>query len=174
VPDLRIETVPSRFEEVLREELPLSSIDVARFRAFLPTLATLCAELTAADVAASVQHDDLHFGNVFVNNDVSLILDWGDSSISHPFASAVVTFRFLEEQNGLAPGSRWFKRLRDAYLEPWGLHQIETFELAQRVGIFAHVCAWARQRSFLPESDRSAFDKWFSVILARASARIPL
>jgi hypothetical protein len=173
VPDLRIATVPSRFEDVLREELPISSIDVARFRAFLPTLAALCAELTAAGVTASVQHDDLHFGNVFVNGDVWLILDWGDASISHPFASAVVTFRFLEEQNGLAPGSRWFKRLRDAYLEPWGRHQVETFELAQRVGIFAHVCAWARQRRFLSESDRAAFDNGFSVVLLRASERIP-
>jgi len=159
VPDLRIETLPARFEDVLRDELPLASVDVARLRAFLPTLAQLCAELKAADIPASIQHDDLHFGNVFVDGDVSLILDWGDASISHPFASAVVAFRFLEEQNGLAPGSRWFRRLRDAYLEPWGLHQVGTFELAQRAGIFAHVCAWARQRSFLSESERADFDQ---------------
>jgi len=106
---------------------------------FCPLSPSCCAELKAADIPASIQHDDLHFGNVFVDGDVSLILDWGDASISHPFASAVVAFRFLEEQNGLAPGSRWFRRLRDAYLEPWGLHQVGTFELAQRAGIFAHV-----------------------------------
>jgi hypothetical protein len=173
VPDLRIERLPARFEDVIREELPLAGVDVARLRAFLPTLVVLCAELAAADIPASIQHDDLHFGNVFVDGDVSLILDWGDASISHPFASAVVTFRFLEEQNGFAPGNRWFRRLRDAYLEPWGLHHVEAFELAQRVGIFAHVCAWARQRSFLSESECADFDKWFPVVLRRAIDRIP-
>ena len=36
------------------------------------------------------------------------ILDWGDSSISHPFASLFVTFRFLEEITHLSPDDAWF------------------------------------------------------------------
>jgi len=42
----------------------------------------------------------------------------------------VVTFRFLEDFNHLAPDHPWFRRLRDAYLEPWGSGLEETFEIA--------------------------------------------
>jgi hypothetical protein len=173
VPDLRLDTVPARLEAALGDDLPLPAGDVTRLRDFVPTLEALCTELAASGVPASVQHDDLHFGNVFMADAVWRILDWGDASVAHPFASTVVTFRFLEEQNGLAPGSPWFRRLRDAYLEPWGRGHAEAFDLAQRVGIFAHACAWSRQRSFLPPSEHPAFDEWFAVILRRAIDRIP-
>ena len=98
------------------------------------------------------------------------ILDWGDSSISHPFASLVVTFRFLEETNKLPPSDPWFARLRDAYLEPWGRDLAGVFNLATRVGAFAHAVAWARQRDHLPREARPKFDTGFAIILRRAVA----
>ena len=98
------------------------------------------------------------------------MLDWGDSSVSHPFFSLVVTFRFLEERTGLQPHDRRFARLRDAYLEPWGNDHDELFDLALRIGRFAHAIAWARQREFLLPPKRSAFDNWFAQVLRRALA----
>lgn len=73
------------------------------------------------------------------------LLDWGDASVSHPFASLVVTFRFLEERNQLSPGDPWFARLRDAYR--------------------------GRQRDHLPQAARPEFDKAFAIVLRRAVAR---
>jgi hypothetical protein len=99
------------------------------------------------------------------------LLDWGDASISHPFASLVVTFRFLEQRNRLAPDDPWFARLRDAYLEPWGGRLAGVFALALRVGAFAHTIAWVRQRDYLPQAARPEFDRWFQVVLRRAVAR---
>jgi hypothetical protein len=99
------------------------------------------------------------------------VLDWGDASVSHPFASLVVTFRFLEEIGKLPPGDRWHERLRDAYLEPWGPGLAGAFEIAIRAGAFAHAFAWARQQDALPPEARPDFDKWFAVILRRAIAR---
>jgi aminoglycoside phosphotransferase (APT) family kinase protein len=64
----------------------------------------------------TVQHDDLHRANVYTEGGKLRVLDWGDSSISHPFVSLVVTFRFLEEVTKLPPGDPWFARLRDAHL----------------------------------------------------------
>ena len=96
------------------------------------------------------------------------VLDWGDASISHPFASLVVTFRFLDEINHLPPGDPWFARLRDAYLEPWGSGLVETFALAQRTGIFAHAIASLRQRAHFSAAARTTFDEDFRVILRRA------
>jgi hypothetical protein len=109
-------------------------------------------------------------GSVYRLNKRFRVLDWGDSSVSHPFFSLVVTFRFLEERTGLQPHDRWFARLRDAYLEPWGNDHDELFDLALRIGRFAHAIAWARQREFLLPPERSAFDNWFAQVLRRALA----
>ena len=108
--------------------------------------------------------------NVYLDGDRLRVLDWGDASVGHPFASLVVTFRFLEERNGLSPGDPWFARLRDAYLEPWGNGLAHVFELAYRVGTFAHVFAWIRQRDHLSAVDRADFDTWFPLVLRRAVA----
>ena len=171
VPDLRVPTLPSRFEALLARGLPLDDEELGRLREFAPRLADLCDELAAQGVPDSVQHDDLHHGSLYELDGQRRFLDWGDASISHPFMSLVVTFRFLDEFNELAPGDPWFARLRDAYLEPWGSGLTEPFELAIRVGAFAHANAWLRQRDALPEEARPDFDRWFRVILQRALAR---
>ena len=100
------------------------------------------------------------------------MLDWGDASISHPFASLVVTFRFLEERTKFAPGDPWFKRLRDAYLEPWGGGLSNAFTVALRVGAFARAIAYMRQRVVLPAAERHLFDTDFSTVLRRAVAQM--
>jgi hypothetical protein len=167
VPDLRVETLPENYEDLLRGELPPDAID--RLRKFAPRFAELCAELAAHDVPETIQHDDLHMANVYGQDEQLRVLDWGDSSISHPFASLVVTFRFLEEVTKLPPDDPWFTRLRDAYLEPWGSGNEDVFALAMRVGTFAHTIAWARQRDHEPEEARADFDP---VVLRRALAQI--
>jgi hypothetical protein len=171
VPDLRVPTLPSRYEELVASRLPIDEPELLRLRGFAPHFAELCEELASRGVPASIQHDDLHMGNVYERSGKLRILDWGDSSIAHPFASLVVTFRFLEELNGLAPGDPWFTRLRDAYLEAWGRGHEDTFALAHRVGTFAHAIAWLRQRDHLSDPDRAKFDEWFPVVLRRAAAR---
>ena len=170
VPDLRIETLPARYEALLQRELPIDHDELDRLRRFAPRFTELCDELASNDVPATIQHDDLHMANLYTDGERVRILDWGDSSISHPFASLVVTFRFLEETNKLPPSDPWFARLRDAYLEPWGRDLAGVFYLATRVGAFAHAVAWARQRDHLPREARPKFDTGFAIILRRAVA----
>jgi aminoglycoside phosphotransferase (APT) family kinase protein len=122
-------------------------------------------------MSRKVQHDDLHMANVYTEGGKLRVLDWGDSSISHPFVSLVVTFRFLEEVTELPPGDPWFARLRDAYLEPWGRGLDGVFALAMRVGAFAHAIAWLRQRDHLSAMDRTEFDRGFRIVLRRAIAQ---
>jgi len=66
-----------------------------------------------------VQDDDLHMANLYARAGRLRVLDRGDASISHPFASLVVTFRFLEEVTGLA-GRPVVRPAAEAYLQPWG------------------------------------------------------
>jgi Phosphotransferase enzyme family len=172
VPDLRVASLPARYEDLLRHELPLDHEEVTRLRGFVPRFAKLCDELSAYAIPETIQHDDLHLANLYVKGESLRVLDWGDSSISHPFASLVVTFRFLEEWNQLRRGDPWFARLRDAYLEPWGNGLIPAFDLALRVGSFAHVIAWKRQRDHLSTDARPDFDQVFGIVLRRAIAQI--
>jgi hypothetical protein len=171
VPDLRVATLPARYEGLLQLDLPLESDEIDRFRSFAPRFAELCGELAAYDLSETVQHDDLHMANVYARDERLRMLDWGDASISHPFASLVVTFRFLEERNKLPSADPWFVRLRDAYLEPWGNGVVGAFALAFRVGTFAHTFAWARQREALPKEARAEFDRGYAIVLRRAVAQ---
>jgi Ser/Thr protein kinase RdoA (MazF antagonist) len=155
---------------LLLADAPLSRDDIERLRVFEPTFVRLCADLADRGIGPSIQHDDLHHNNLYLHDGRPQILDWGDSSVAHPFASLVVTFRFLEQVSGLSPYDGWFARLRDAYLEPWGRDLTETFDLAMRIGRFAHAIAWIRQRDHLAPSARMHFDTDYTVVLRRAVA----
>jgi hypothetical protein len=172
VPSLRLAALPGRFDDLLRTSLPLTADETTRLRRCAGLYADLCAELTARGPAETVQHDDLHMANLFKRGRRLRILDWGDTSISHPFASLVVTFRFLEERNGMSPADPWFGRLRDAYLEPWGPDLRGTFDLAIRVGAVAHAVAWRRQRDALGPMAGPDFDTGFATVLRRALAQL--
>jgi len=171
VPDLRMVALPAGYERLLGSELPLARDEVSRLRDHAPRFIELCAALAQMGIADSVQHDDLHMRNLYSEGGRLRVVDWGDSSIAHPFFSLVVTFRFLEEVNHLDPHDMWFRRLRDAYLEPWGSGLEESFEIAIRVGWFAHAIAWTRQRHALPPEARNDFDRAFAIVLRRALAQ---
>jgi hypothetical protein len=171
VPDLRVSTLPARCEDLLQHELPLERDEIRRLGEFAPRFAELCDELAAFELPETVQHDDLHMANLYLQGERLRLLDWGDASISHPFASLVVTFRFLGEITKLPQGDPWFTRLRTAYLEPWGRGLVAAFALAIRVGTFAHTIAWTRQRDHLPEEARAEFDREFLIVLRRAVAQ---
>lgn len=171
VPDLRMAALPAGYERLLASELPIAKDAVKRLREYAPRFTELCAALAELGIQESVQHDDLHVANLYSEDGKLRVVDWGDSSIAHPFFSLLVMFRFLEEYNHLAPDDAWFRRLRDAYLEPWGSGLEETFEIAIRAGWFAHAIAWARQRAALSPEARPVFDTAFAIILRRAVAQ---
>jgi len=177
VPDRRLEALPEQYESLLAFPLPLDGDEVTRMRALAPRFAELCAELAACGVAQTIQHDDLHMANVFDDGARLRVLDWGDSCISHPFCSLVVTFQFLREIAKLPAGDPWFPRLRAAYLEPWGSGPggdglDAVLELALRVGAVAYAIAWARQWEYLPAAERAEFAENWAFNLRRALARI--
>jgi phosphotransferase family enzyme len=170
VPDRRLQRWPELYGELAASELPLEPDELGRVHRFASRFAELCGELAAHDIPAAVQHDDLHHKNAFVDGDRLRIVDWGDASLSHPFVSLVVTFRFLEEWNGLRPADPWFAKLRDAYLEPWGTGLVGAFELAEHLGRFAHAFGWVALRRLLSPEARAAYDVPFRVVLLRALA----
>jgi hypothetical protein len=170
--DLRVSALPERFATMLSRGLPLEPGEIAALRRFEPRFAELCAEVDAESPGDTIQHDDLHVNGVWIRGDQLRVMDWGDTSIGHPFASLVVTFRFLELENRFQPGDPWFARLRDAYLEPWGPGLVPAFDRAYRIAMFAHPIAWIRHRDPLAGRAKADFDIEYAVILRRALARI--
>jgi hypothetical protein len=163
VPDLRPERLPDRFDALVAAELPLPDAEAKLLRDFAPRFRELCAELGAYGVPAAIQHDDLHGNNLYAHAGGTRILDWGDSSVAHPFFLFPQIFRHVDPS--------WQRRLRDAYLEPWG-DDAACADLAIRVSWFAYAIASLRQRDHHAPADRPEFDKWFAGELREAIAEI--
>nr|WP_242623918.1 phosphotransferase [Micromonospora kangleipakensis] len=101
------------------------------------------------DLPATIQHDDLHDGNVFVADDGYRFFDWGDASVAHPFGTLLVTLRSVAYAGELKPGDPALARLRDAYLEAWtDRHDRATLRevagLAMRVATVSRSLSWRR------------------------------
>jgi hypothetical protein len=161
VPDLRPGTMPARLAALLEDpEVGLSATDRLRLEAILPAYADWCGALESTGIEASLQHDDLHDGNVFVGPVGDRIFDWGDSSVAYPFGTLLVTFRSIADR-GLGDGAheaRALTRLRDAYLEPWTdrharTELAEAASIAMRVAIVGRALSWQRSLAGIPLSD---------------------
>jgi hypothetical protein len=86
VPDRRLAVLPDAYAALLAA---LGEPDEG-----WPTperVAELCRELAAYGIRETIQHDDLHDGQIFLGEGTHLLLDWGDSCVSHPFFSLSVT-----------------------------------------------------------------------------------
>ena len=157
VPDHRPELLPELFAELLddRESLligaegGLSTETYQRLRAELPAYAERCRRLAEIGIPATVQHDDLHDGNVFAGPDGYRYFDWGDASVAHPFGTLLVTLRSIRYATELAADDVALTRLRDGYLEPWTDRYdrrtlLEAAELAMNLGAVSRSLSWRR------------------------------
>jgi hypothetical protein len=118
-PDRRLATLADQFEEL------------GRSGEHAPRVRDWCAQLADFGIPETIQHDDLHDGQIFVRDGRYLFFDWGDACVSHPFFSLSVTL----EGNiawGLddVEGSVDVAPFRDAYLEPFA-HLASRGELEQ-------------------------------------------
>jgi hypothetical protein len=145
-------------------------------------LEQLAADLDATGIPSSVQHDDLHDGNVFVRPGGGYaVFDWGDGCASHPFASLVVGLRGIAYRFELAERDPDLERIRDAYLEPWTAYGdraslLRAVELADTAGRLTRALAWLRAFAAAgpdeqPESAESArgwFEEFSEAVRERA------
>jgi hypothetical protein len=138
-PDYRLELLP-RLSAGLAATLGLPPPPRGR-------LAELCEELAAGGLPETIQHDDLHDGNVFLRPTGGYaVFDWGDSCVTHPFASLAVLLDGIANTFGLAPCDRDLERIRDAYLEPWGAPRdlVRAVAIARSLGRLTRALAWRR------------------------------
>jgi hypothetical protein len=165
VGDLRPAGMPALYEQtvaVLERERPPAALraeDAARLRAVMPAYAEACAELAASGIAPTLQHDDLHDGNILERGPV--FIDWGDACVGHPFGTMLATLNSVAYHHKLAPDDPAFARIVDAYTEAWtDVHDRATLRrlvaLAQRVGPLTRSLSY---RSALTNVDDQAWDE---------------
>lgn len=88
VPDLRLATLPASYAALMDET------DAApRFREAAGLVAELAEQLAAYGIKDSIEHDDLHDGQVFVRDGRPWVLDWGDACVTHRFFVLAVTLQ---------------------------------------------------------------------------------
>jgi hypothetical protein len=157
ITDMRPEVMPLRFEEALelvgaRVQSPADVGTLRRVSGMRSSFASWCRELAAIPGQASLDHNDLHPWNVFVELGAKRgvrFYDWGDSVVAHPFSSMLVGLGYMHTQLGIPIGDPQLTRLRDAYLDGFrdlASHGelVETLELACRVGKVARALTWER------------------------------
>jgi hypothetical protein len=151
VPDASPAALPGLFETLLaepawlaREYAPdLTAEDRALLAAARGPLAAAVRRLEDGP-PPTVQHDDLHGGNVLVADDRATIIDWGDACLGHPFGTLLVTLRALAADWEVGPDDPGLRRVRAAYLEPWRAGGESTAELDRQVDLAVRTDAVVR------------------------------
>ncbi|MFG2881249.1 aminoglycoside phosphotransferase family protein [Streptomyces sp. NPDC048297] len=147
VPRIRTPELPYSFDELLADSSALAPEERASLARLRPRLVEWSAELAALGIPDSLDHADLHDGQVF-NPEPGryTFFDWGDAVLSHPFCSLWVPARRARERYG----AEVLPRLRDAYLEPWtgagrtAAQLRRAVRLAWRFGALGRARAWGR------------------------------
>ena len=138
-----------------------------------PELLAMCDELEQLVPVHSIDHGDLHSANIQYVNGKLVFLDWGDSSITHPFFSTRVFWNSLFEL--VDNDSDWLKvidEFRPYYLKAWtAIAPLEKLERALRIsdqlGCIHRAISWY---SYLNPSvaDQSEYKKpsqWLQALL---------
>ena len=157
LPDARPATLPKQFAQLLAddESLCIGSSDGltadehTQLLALAANVTTLCEQLANSPVPESIDHGDLHDGNIFFNGGHSLLFDWGDSSAGHPFVSLRAVFVSIENTLGLEEGASEFQGVRDIYLAQWERFASpaelrSVFDAAMRLAPLCAALRWHR------------------------------
>jgi hypothetical protein len=159
VPDRLLASLPGQFEEVLTDAESLESLtrdERRRLAALAPRIEVECRELADYGLPETIQHDDLHDGQVFVRDGRFLFFDWGDACVSHPFYTLVVTLAVLAYRLELDHDAPELDCFRDAYLERWTRFRPrreleQAYPLAYRLGVLCRGLTWRSVVAVLPQ-----------------------
>lgn len=186
LPDRRL----SRLPELLRSLISADSNVGARYagllsglepavRELLPAFEQHCLDLDASACAVSLDHGDLHAVNLMISDGDTRLCDWGDSCVTHPFCTLLVTLEMMVRDVPEPDRTLRARALRDAYLEAWTrLGSLASLRFAFRRALWiarvVRVLDWVQM---LDGADRASFDRWCPHVgneLSRWVERFPL
>lgn len=181
--DRRAATLSRQYERLLEESARLrvglnDGLKPAQHRklqALVPQVREWC-DAIASSVPDSIQHDDLHDGQVFVRDGRYRILDWGDACVSNPLYSLTIVLRSAAYTLRVKESAPEIQRLVDIYLEPFTTiatrrHLRETYAIASRLACLCRALTWAEVLARLPpvwlRRERGNSAAWLRIFLDR-------
>ena len=179
VTDMRPAVMPERFEQALDVGASIATSHgsdedrrrLAEVAALRPVVRAWCDELAASALPASLDHNDLHEGNVLGDPAGRMrFYDWCDSVVAHALAAAFVPLRVIRQLLGVPSDDPTFLAARDRYLRVFaadapGEDLVRTLELACRVARIARVLTWDRAVSVARESGDPVGEEWVTAPL---------
>ncbi|WP_404350152.1 phosphotransferase [Sutcliffiella horikoshii] len=121
--------VPDRRFAILKDEIEFHLLDLCHtglnksetkiIMELKEELLEMCDSLENV-VPYSLDHGDLHSGNIHVVGNDTVFFDWGDAAVSHPFFSTRIFWHALDEL--IESDSDWLdivNEFKPYYLEPW-------------------------------------------------------
>jgi hypothetical protein len=126
-----------------------------RLRDLVPWVRDAATTLAGSGIAATIQHDDLHGGNILVDREHVRFFDWGDAVVAHPFGTLTVTLNSIAYRLGTEADDPVLSGVRDAYLAEWSdvrpaAELVPVLEIARDLGRIARAAAWARALEGVP------------------------
>jgi Phosphotransferase enzyme family len=189
-PDRRLAGLADQLAEMLDKKAVqrsggrqgLSRENYRRLQKLLPGFDRACRRLADFGIPESLHHDDLHDANIFVEGGQSRFADWGESCVTHPFFSLLVSLRSAAYQCGLAEEAKPIEGLQEAYLGAWQGHApMEALKkaamLATRLAMANRALTWQRVTRDIPQPARGDYESaapgWLEELL-EAEQRQPM
>ena len=164
-PDCRLANFPGLFQAMIEQpdvllvgqEGGLSRDEELRLQQFGPCVVAMCEELSGFGIPETIQHDDLHSNNVLVNDGRTLVFDWGDCSVSHPFLSLLILLGGAARDLKCEIDDQKVRELRQAYLDVWELsishaESSRACAIAEVLASISRALTWNRLAVGIPDT----------------------
>ena len=153
----------------------LDEEDTLKILSIKSELLSMCEEMVGV-FPDTLEHGDLHSGNVFIEDNSFRFFDWGDASITHPFLSIRVFWNSLFELLEEDTDENWMRKIsefRPAYLDMWKDYApISILKrqllLAEQVGCVYRALSWHLYITPYRTNKEESFNKpaqWLKLLL---------
>lgn len=152
--------------------------DVAtRLRALLPTIERWSDQVAELDLPLTLNHNDLHGGNVISPGGSDLPLrffDFGDAVLTEPLGALLIPLNVCARELGAGPDDLRLRRIADAAIEVWTDHAPAralraVLPAALQLGRLARVESWRRCVMTMTPEERAEFGsapaQWLGTLL---------
>ncbi len=172
LPDRRLARLPQLYAEIL-EDTPMLRLgqenglqpgELAQLQALQPRLAELCARLAAYPIPETIHHGDLNDANVFYDPGCAQagrfhLIDWGDSSLSHPFFSlrtVLVSLEISMDWDDEDPrGAPFVEQYLQAWQAPAAREDLRAaYRLSRPLAALVGALNWRQAMRAVPEALR--------------------
>jgi len=137
----RMDSLVTDAVKLLRNsEFELNDQEIAGLLKRIPYWKALVGRIEVNPIPNSVDHGDLHAGNIRITEDGIIFFDWGWSAISHPFFS-ISSFLHSIRKSITASDKLY---LRDTYLQEWQSYAsmeqlVEIYQQIEELNYLYHV-----------------------------------